>query len=52
MPVFISTFTRKFYLNRNKDRDLLLRVDRELETMQKDIKEIKDSVGKLLMKKN
>lgn len=51
IPVFISTLTKKFYLNRNKDRDLLLRIDGELEKMQKGIRVIKDSVQKLLKEK-
>lgn len=42
MPVYISRLTRKFYLNRNKDRDLLLKVDRGMEAMQKDLREIKE----------
>lgn len=51
MPVFISTLTKKFYLNRNKDRDFLLRIDRDLETMQEDIREIKDNLKRLLKEK-
>lgn len=50
MPVFVSTLTRKYYLNRNKDRDLLIRIESELETMRKDIEEIKHNIEKLLRK--
>lgn len=46
MPVFISTLTRKFYLNRNKDRDLLLRLDAEMEVIHKEIMDIKKYVQK------
>lgn len=49
MPVFISTLTKKYYLNRNKERDLLLKMDVELEKMSKDIKAIKENLSKLLL---
>lgn len=47
MPVCLSTLTKKFYLNRNKDRDLLLRIIDKLDTIETDIKEIKQKMSEV-----
>lgn len=44
MPVYVSTLKKKFYLNRNKDRDLLLRIIDKLEEIERDVKEIKHKI--------
>lgn len=40
MPIFVSTLSRKFYLNRNKDRDLLLKVKKDQEEILEKLKQI------------
>lgn len=40
MPIFVSTLSKKFYLNRNKDRDLLLTVRKNQEEILQRLKEI------------
>ncbi|XP_074034882.1 caspase-7 [Leptinotarsa decemlineata] len=50
MPMFVSTLTKKFYLNRNKDRALLLKMVETNEDILKEVKELKEHVIKLLLK--
>ncbi|KAG5899360.1 hypothetical protein JTB14_036849 [Gonioctena quinquepunctata] len=50
MPMFVSTLTRKFYLNRNKDRSLLLNVLKTNEEILKEVKVLKDKVDRLMGK--
>ncbi|CAG9761399.1 unnamed protein product [Ceutorhynchus assimilis] len=40
MPIFVSTLSRKFYLNRNKDRHLLLEIMRKQEEIYNMVKDI------------
>ncbi|XP_066148219.1 caspase-7-like [Euwallacea fornicatus] len=40
MPIFVSTLTKKFYLNRNKDRHLLLEIRDKQDEMLELLKEI------------
>ncbi|XP_060520241.1 caspase-6-like [Cylas formicarius] len=42
MPIFISTLSKKFYLNRNKDRDMLLQIKKRLDRIGNDTAEILD----------
>ncbi|XP_066255947.1 caspase-6-like [Euwallacea similis] len=40
MPIFVSTLTKKFYLNRNKDRHLLLEINRKQDELLELVREI------------
>ncbi|XP_018567841.1 caspase-3 [Anoplophora glabripennis] len=48
MPVCMSTLSKKFYLNRNKDRALVLMSRNYYDDVLKHVKEIKESVDTLL----
>ncbi|KAJ8948356.1 hypothetical protein NQ318_019341 [Aromia moschata] len=50
MPMFVSTLSKKFYLNRNKDRDMLIRVLDSNEKILDLLKGIKDKLDKLQVK--
>lgn len=40
MPIFVSTLSKKFYLNRNKDRHLLLEIKRKQDNIYDMLKEV------------
>lgn len=44
MPLFISTLTKKFYLNRNKDRSVLMKLVKEQEDIKKAIEDLKNTI--------
>lgn len=47
IPVFISTLSKKFYLNRNKDRDFLIALGKRYDTMEQDMQELKTALHRL-----
>ncbi|CAH1108430.1 unnamed protein product [Psylliodes chrysocephalus] len=48
MPFFVSTLKKKFYLNRNKDRDLLIRIAESNKEILKNLEQIKKQQKTLL----
>jgi hypothetical protein len=51
MPVFVSTLKKKFYLNRNKERNVLIKLIENQEAMQESIDELEKKVNELLQDK-
>ncbi|CAH1372229.1 unnamed protein product [Tenebrio molitor] len=51
MPVFVSTLKKKFYLNRSKERNVLIKLIENQEAMQESIDELEKKVNELLQDK-
>ncbi|RZC36707.1 caspase-like protein, partial [Asbolus verrucosus] len=51
MPIFISTLNKKFYLNRSKERNILVKVLKDQKDMCNKIKELEVKVEELMQEK-
>lgn len=51
IPVYISTLRKKFYLNRSKDRDVILHCVNEQTKMREKINELEKKVNELIKNK-
>lgn len=52
MPIFVSTLRKKFYLNRTKERNILIKMLQDQEKMKKQIRELEEQVSELLSEKD